>query len=154
VKGFRALGYGVVATARSMKDTDVAADPDVLAVEGDIAALSTAQRIVGAAVERFGRIDTLVNNAGVFIPKPFVDYTDSDFATMTGTNLAGFFHLSQKVASSMLRSGSGHIVNITATIAALAHGFAAGRPRRPDQGRSSTRSRVRLPSNTPAAASA
>jgi len=78
---------------------------------------STAERIVSAAIERFGRIDTLVNNAGVFVPKPFVDYTDSDFATMTGTNLAGFFHLSQKVASSMLRSGTGHIVNITATIA-------------------------------------
>lgn len=118
VKGFRAIGYGVVATARSMKNTDVAADPAVLVVEGDIAASSTAERIASAAIERFGRIDTLVNNAGVFIPKPFIDYTDSDFATMTGTNLAGFFHLSQKVASSMLRSGSGHIVNITATIAA------------------------------------
>jgi len=117
VKGFRAIGYGVVATARSMNKTDVAADPDVLAVDGDIAAPSTAERIVSAAIERFGRIDTLVNNAGVFVPKPFVDYTDSDFATMTGTNLAGFFHLSQKVASSMLRSGTGHIVNITATIA-------------------------------------
>ena len=98
VKGFRAIGYGVVATARSMKNTDVAADPAVLVVEGDIAASSTAERIASAAVERFGRIDTLVNNAGVFIPKPFIDYTDSDFATMTGTNLAGFFHLSQKVA--------------------------------------------------------
>ncbi len=95
VKGFRAIGYGVVATARSMNKTDVAADPDVLAVDGDIAAPSTAERIVSAAIERFGRIDTLVNNAGVFIPKPFVDYT----------------------ASSMLRSGTGHIVNITATIA-------------------------------------
>jgi NAD(P)-dependent dehydrogenase (short-subunit alcohol dehydrogenase family) len=118
VQGFRAIGYGVVATARSMTRTDVAGDPAVLAVDGDIAASSTAERVVGAAIERFGRIDTLVNNAGVFIPKPFVDYSEADFATMTATNLAGFFQLTQKAASSMLRSGSGHIVNITATIAA------------------------------------
>jgi NAD(P)-dependent dehydrogenase (short-subunit alcohol dehydrogenase family) len=68
-------------------------------------------------MQRFGRIDTLVNNAGVFIPKPFVEYSEADFATMVGVNLHGFFHLSRRVAAHMLRAESGHIVNITATIA-------------------------------------
>jgi len=72
---------------------------------------------VPVAIERFGRIDTLVNNAGVFIPKRFIDYSEADFATMIAVNLGGFFHLSQKAATWMLRAGSGHIVNITATIA-------------------------------------
>jgi NAD(P)-dependent dehydrogenase (short-subunit alcohol dehydrogenase family) len=114
VKGFREIGYGVVVNARTIGKSD---DPATLAVEGDIAEPETAERIVSAAIERFGRIDTLINNAGVFIPKPFIDYSEADFATITAVNLAGFFHITQKVASSMLRAGSGHIVNITATIA-------------------------------------
>src|ERR1700731_4112559 len=92
-------------------------DPAVLAIEGDISLPETAERILGAVAERFGRIDTLVNNAGVFIAKPFTEYSEKDFATMIAVNLAGFFHLSQKAAAWMLRMGSGHIVNITATIA-------------------------------------
>jgi NAD(P)-dependent dehydrogenase (short-subunit alcohol dehydrogenase family) len=89
----------------------------IVVVDGDIAEPNTAERIVSAAIERFGRIDTLINNAGIFIPKPFVDYSEADFATMIAVNLAGFFRISQKAASWMLRAGSGHIVNITATIA-------------------------------------
>jgi NAD(P)-dependent dehydrogenase (short-subunit alcohol dehydrogenase family) len=116
VKGFRGIGYRVVATSRSIGTSEVAADPAVLAVDGDIGAPEIAERVVDAAIGRFGRIDTLVNNAGVFIPKPFIDYSPADFATMTAVNLAGFFHLSQKVASRMLQAGSGHIVNITAAI--------------------------------------
>jgi NAD(P)-dependent dehydrogenase (short-subunit alcohol dehydrogenase family) len=116
-KGFRELGYGVVANSRSFRKADAASDQAVLVVDGDIAVASTAERIVSAAIERFGRIDTLVNNAGVFIPKPFIDYSEADFVAMTAVNLAGFFNISQKVASRMLRAGSGHIVNITATIA-------------------------------------
>jgi NAD(P)-dependent dehydrogenase (short-subunit alcohol dehydrogenase family) len=117
MRGFREIGYGVVANSRSISKSDVAGDPAIVAVDGDIAEPNTAERIVSAAIARFGRIDTLINNAGIFIPKPFIDYSQADFATMTGVNLAGFFHISQKAASWMLRTGSGHIVNITATIA-------------------------------------
>jgi NAD(P)-dependent dehydrogenase (short-subunit alcohol dehydrogenase family) len=117
VTGFLGQGYRVVASSRSMREIDAADDPAVLVVDGDIATSSTAERIVSAAIERFGRIDTLVNNAGVFIPKAFVDYSEADFVTMTAVNLAGFFHVSQRAASRMLRAGSGHIVNITAAIA-------------------------------------
>src|SRR5271169_870174 len=116
-KGFCEIGYGVVANSRSISNSDISGDPDVLVIDGDIACPDTAERIFSAAIDRFGRIDTLVNNAGVFIPKPFIDYSEADFAMMTAVNLAGFFHISQKVASWMLRTGSGHIVNITATIA-------------------------------------
>ena len=117
VKGFRDIGYGVVAKSRSISVSDVAGDPAILVIEGDIAAAAMAERVVSRAIDRFGRIDTLVNNAGVFIAKPFVDYSEADFMAMTAVNLAGFFHISQKVAAWMLRAGSGHIVNITAAIA-------------------------------------
>jgi NAD(P)-dependent dehydrogenase (short-subunit alcohol dehydrogenase family) len=117
VKGFREIGYGVVATSRSIRASEFASDAEILVIDGDIAAASTADRIVSAAIERFGRIDTLVNNAGVFIPKPFIDYSEADFMRMTAVNLAGFFHIAQKTLSSMLWAGSGHIVNITAAIA-------------------------------------
>jgi NAD(P)-dependent dehydrogenase (short-subunit alcohol dehydrogenase family) len=117
VQGFLKIGYNVVANSRSIRKSDLASDPAILVVDGDIASARTAERVVSEAVERFGRIDTLVNNAGVFISKSFVDYSEADFATITSINLAGFFHISQKAASWMLRAGSGHIVNITATIA-------------------------------------
>ena len=117
-KGFRKIGYGVVANSRSISNSDFAGDPAVLVVDGDIGHPDTAERIFRAAIERFGRIDTLVNNAGVFIPKPFIDYSEADFAAMTAVNLAGFFRISQQVALWMLQAGSGHIINITATIAA------------------------------------
>jgi NAD(P)-dependent dehydrogenase (short-subunit alcohol dehydrogenase family) len=113
-KAYRDIGYQVIASSRSMRKSD---DPAILVIEGDITHPETAERIFGAAAERFGRIDTLVNNAGVFIAKPFTEYSEKDFATMIAVNLAGFFHLSQKAAAWMLQIGSGHIVNITATIA-------------------------------------
>ena len=116
-KGYREIGYGVVANSRSISNSDFAGDPAVLVVDGDIASPDTAQRIFSAAIERFGRIDTLVNNAGIFIAKPFIDYSEADFTTMVAVNLTGFFRLSQKVASWMLQAGSGHIINITAAIA-------------------------------------
>jgi NAD(P)-dependent dehydrogenase (short-subunit alcohol dehydrogenase family) len=119
VEGFRKFGYGVVANSRTIDKAGIIHDSQTVLVQGDIADPSTADRIVGAALERFGRIDTLVNNAGVFIPKPFVDYSEADFAAMINVNLAGFFYISQKVIPGMLSAGSGHIVNVTATIAEL-----------------------------------
>ena len=103
MQAFREIGYGVVANSRSIGKADIPGDPDVLLVDGDIARPDTAERIVGAAIARFGRIDTLVNNAGLFIAKPFVEYSDADFTAMIAVNLAGFFHISQKVIPWMLR---------------------------------------------------
>ena len=114
LRAYRDTGYHVVASTRSIGKSD---DTSTLTVDGDIASAKTADRIVELAVERFGRIDTLINNAGVFIAKPFAEYSEADFATMVGVNLAGFFHLTQRAAASMLLAGSGHIVNITAAIA-------------------------------------
>jgi NAD(P)-dependent dehydrogenase (short-subunit alcohol dehydrogenase family) len=114
VTAYRERGWGVVAAARTMKPTE---DPDVLAVNGDIADPATADRIISGALERFGRVDTLINNAGVYLSKPFTDYTAQDYATVVGVNLTGFFWLTQLAITEMLRRGSGHVVNISATIA-------------------------------------
>jgi NAD(P)-dependent dehydrogenase (short-subunit alcohol dehydrogenase family) len=91
VKGFREIGFGVVANSRSISKADIPSDPDILLVDGDIARPDTAERIVSAAIARFGRIDTLINNAGLFIAKPFVEYSEADFTAMIAVNLAGFF---------------------------------------------------------------
>jgi NAD(P)-dependent dehydrogenase (short-subunit alcohol dehydrogenase family) len=115
VTGFRERGYRVVANSRSIKP-DAFGDQDVLPVDGDIADPRTAERVVGAALDRFGRVDTLVNNAGAFLSRPFVDYTEADFSRLVSVNLAGFFHVSQRAAALMLRQGSGHIVNITTSL--------------------------------------
>lgn len=114
VRGFLARGHRVVANSRSIKPS---ADSNILSVTGDIAERATAEHVVGAALEHFGRVDTLVNNAGVFIAKPFIDYADTDFAKVFAVNVAGFFHLSQAAARQMLAQGSGHIVNVTTTLA-------------------------------------
>lgn len=114
VAGYRRQGWGVVANARTMKSSP---DPDVLAVEGDISERATAQRIMDEALGRFARIDTLVNNAGVFVSKPFTEYTAEDYARVTGVNIAGFFWITQLVIGHMLERGRGHVVNVSATIA-------------------------------------
>ncbi len=114
VAEFRRRGWAVVATSRTMEG---AADPAVLTVEGDISDPATADRIVGGALERFGRVDTLINNAGVYLSKGFIDYTAEDYAQVVGVNVTGFFLLTQRVISQMLEQGSGHVVNITATLA-------------------------------------
>jgi NAD(P)-dependent dehydrogenase (short-subunit alcohol dehydrogenase family) len=114
VAAYRQQGWGVVASARTIKPSD---DPAVLTVEGDISDSATADRIVREAVDRFGRIDTLINNAGVFISKPFADYTPDDYATVIGVNLTGFFNLTQRVVREMLARDGGHVVNITAAVA-------------------------------------
>src|SRR6478735_2636289 len=113
VKAYRDRNYRVVANSRSIKPS---ADPDVLTVAGDVADPKTADRIVQEALARFGRIDTLINNAGIFIAKPFVDYTEEDYASILAINLGGFFRLTKRVAAEMLKQGSGHIVQITTSL--------------------------------------
>ena len=113
VKAYRDRNYRVVATSRSIKQ---GSDPDVLAVAGDIGDPATAERVVSEALARFGRVDTLVNNAGIFMAKPFTTYTAEDFAAKVSTNLAGFFHITQRASAEMLKQGSGHIVSITTTL--------------------------------------
>ena len=114
VAAYRGQGWAVVASSRTIKPTG---DRDVLAVEGDVSEPATADRIVGAALGRFGRIDTLINNAGVFISKPFTDYTAEDYAALVGVNLTGFFWLTRRAIAEMVKRGSGHVVNITTTLA-------------------------------------
>lgn len=113
VRGFLERGYRVVANSRSIKPES---SPDVLTVAGDITDPAVAGRVVGEAVAKFGRVDTLVNNAGVFVSKPFTEYTQADFAHVLSLNLAGFFHVSQHAIRQMLTQGSGHVVNITTTL--------------------------------------
>ncbi|MEI5011040.1 SDR family oxidoreductase [Streptomyces sp. PmtA] len=114
VAGYRELGYGVVATSRSIAASD---DPEVVTVQGDIADRATAERVITAAVERFGRVDTLVNNAGIFIAKPFTEYTEDDYDAVLGVNLNGFFRITQLAVEHMLEQGGGHVVQITSTLA-------------------------------------
>jgi NAD(P)-dependent dehydrogenase (short-subunit alcohol dehydrogenase family) len=113
VKGFRDRNYRVVANSRSIKPSP---DPDIATVAGDVADPKTAERIVSQAIERFGRVDTLVNNAGIFVAKPFTDYTDKDYASMLSINLGSFFHVTRRVAAEMLKQGSGHIVQVTTSL--------------------------------------
>ena len=110
---FRRGGYAVVATSRSIPASD---EPDLLTVQGDITNADTSRRLAEQALERFGRIDTLINNAGVYIGKPFTDYTSDDFAAITAVNLAGFFHITQRAIRPMLAQGAGHIVNISTSL--------------------------------------
>jgi NAD(P)-dependent dehydrogenase (short-subunit alcohol dehydrogenase family) len=113
VDAYRKRGYRVVATSRTIEPSS---DPDVVTVQGDIASAETAERVIDAALRRFGRVDTLVNNAGVFVVKPFTDYTVDDFNLLIDVNLAGFFHVTQRALRDMLGRGSGNIVNITTTL--------------------------------------
>ena len=117
VEGYRGKDWAVVATSRTIK---AAEDPVVLAVAGDISEPATVDRIVDEALKAFGRIDTLVNNAGVYVSKPFIDYTTEDYAEVVGVNLTGFFRLTQLALSHMLARGTGHIVNITTTLVDVA----------------------------------
>ncbi len=113
VRGFLDRGYRVVANSRSIKPD---ASADVLAVPGDIADPALADRVIGEAVARFGRVDTLVNNAGVFVAKPFTEYTEADYVHVLGVNLAGFFFVTQRAVRQMLAQGAGHVVNLTTTL--------------------------------------
>jgi len=113
VKSFRERGYKVVATSRSIQPST---DPDILAVAGDIADPQTAERVIREAVARFGRIDTLVNNAGIFVAKPFTEYSHADYAQVVATNMSGFFYISQLAIAEMEKNATGHIVSVTTSL--------------------------------------
>jgi NAD(P)-dependent dehydrogenase (short-subunit alcohol dehydrogenase family) len=112
-RAYRELGYTVIVTARSIGPS---ADSGIVPVAGDIADPQTARRVVEQAVERFGRIDTLINNAGIFIAKPFTEYTVEDFDAVIAVNLAGFFHITTRAIEHMLEQDRGHIVNVSTTL--------------------------------------
>src|ERR1700746_2650121 len=105
--GYRDRNYRVIANSRSIKPST---DPDILTIAGDVADPKTADRIVEEGLARFGRIDTLINNAGIFIAKPLINYTEDDYASVVAINLGGFFRVTKRVAAVMLEQGSGHIV--------------------------------------------
>jgi NAD(P)-dependent dehydrogenase (short-subunit alcohol dehydrogenase family) len=113
VAGYRRSGWAVVVNARTMEDSE---DPDTVIVQGDVSDPTTADDIVTEGLARFGRIDTLINNAGIFISKPFTEYTPDDYASIVGVNLTGFFWVTQRVVAEMLKQGGGHIVNISTTL--------------------------------------
>ena len=132
VQAYRKLGYAVVANSRHITSS---ADPDVL---GDIADPETGARLVDRAVEHFGQVDTLVNNAGVFVAKPFTDYTDADFDMVTGVNLRGFFSVTRQAIAAMLRNNGtrrGHVVNISTSLVDHANtAVPSAHPSDPDSG--------------------
>lgn len=117
-KALLGRGYRVVANSRRISAAGTLEPSAALAlIDGDIADRDVARRIVATAIERFGGIDVLVNNAGIFIPKPFTDYTNEDFERLVSTNLTGFLYVTQEAVRQMKRQGAGHVVNITTTLA-------------------------------------
>ncbi len=113
VNAYRDRNNRVVATALSMEPLN---GDDVMIVSGDIADRMTAVRAISEGMARFGRIDTLVNNAGIFISKPFTQYTEADYAAILGVNVTGFFHITQLAVAEMEKQGSGHIIQITTSM--------------------------------------
>jgi NAD(P)-dependent dehydrogenase (short-subunit alcohol dehydrogenase family) len=113
VKAFRKLDYRIVATARSIKPSG---DANILAVAGNIGDPATAQRVISEGVARFGRIDTLVNNAGIYIGKPFTENTAEDYAAVVNVNVAGFYYVTQLAIAEMEKHASGHVVSVTASV--------------------------------------
>jgi NAD(P)-dependent dehydrogenase (short-subunit alcohol dehydrogenase family) len=117
VDGYRQLGWRVVANALTIEPAE---DSDLVTVAGDISEPGTTDRIMDAALSRFGRVDTLINDAGLYSGKPFTDYSADDYASLVGVNLTGFFLLTQRAIAEMLHRGSGHVVNISTTLAEYA----------------------------------
>jgi NAD(P)-dependent dehydrogenase (short-subunit alcohol dehydrogenase family) len=113
VEAYRDRDYGVVATARSIRPTS---DDQILVVPGDITDRKTAERAISEGLARFGRIDTLINNAGIFVAKPFAQYTEADYAAALGVNLTGLFHITQLAIAEMEKRCSGHVVQITTSL--------------------------------------
>jgi NAD(P)-dependent dehydrogenase (short-subunit alcohol dehydrogenase family) len=113
VVAYHKLGYAVVANSRSITPSG---DPDILAVAGDIADPAVGARVIEQALATFGRVDALINNAGVFVAKPFTDYTNADYDVVTGVNLRGFFEVSKRAIATMLDGEGGHVVNISTSL--------------------------------------
>jgi NAD(P)-dependent dehydrogenase (short-subunit alcohol dehydrogenase family) len=111
--GYSQAGYAVVGVARSIPPSD---EQDYLTIQGDLTEAETAQRVIDQALNHFGRVDTLVNNAGIYIGKPFTDYTLDDYVAITAVNLTGFFHITQRAIAQMVDQGHGHIVNISTSL--------------------------------------
>lgn len=112
VKAFRKLDYRIVATARSIKPSD---DENIVTVAGDIGEPETARRVISEGIEKFGRIDTLVNNAGIYIGKPFTEHTAQDFAAVMNVNVSGFYYVTQLAIAEMEKHSSGHVVSVTSS---------------------------------------
>jgi NAD(P)-dependent dehydrogenase (short-subunit alcohol dehydrogenase family) len=115
VEAFRKDGYNVVATSREVSQS-LAASPNLILVDGDIGKQQTAAKAVEAAVQHFGTIDVLVNNAGIFRTKPFTEFTTEDFNALVSTNLLGFLYITQLAVRQMLKQKSGCVVNMTAAL--------------------------------------
>ena len=113
VKAYRDRNYRVVATARSIKPSN---DEELLAIPGDIADWKTAERVISEGVKKFGRIDTLVNNAGIFVAKPFTQYNEADYRNVLGVNLDGFFRITQLAIAEMEKQGRGHVVQVSTSL--------------------------------------
>jgi NAD(P)-dependent dehydrogenase (short-subunit alcohol dehydrogenase family) len=113
VEAYRKKGFIVVANSRNIKPS---ADEGVITVAGDTSDVSVAENIVQTAIQKFGRIDTLINNAGIFIGKPFLEYTANDFDDVMRVNVKGFFNMTQLTLEQMLKQKRGHIVQITTTL--------------------------------------
>lgn len=117
-RAFQQEGFNVVANSRRITASgQLTPAPDILLVDGDVGQAATARPLVEAAVRAFGRLDILINNAGIFVPKPFEDYTPDDFQRVMATNAGGFFHVSQEAVRQMRKQGGGQILNITTTLA-------------------------------------
>ncbi len=117
-KGFLEAGYNVIANSRRATSAGtLRPSDDLVLVDGDVGEASTASTLISTAVKRFGAVDVLINNAGIFVPKPFVDYTPDDFARVVSTNLAGFFYVSQEAVRHMEQTGGGQVLTISTTLA-------------------------------------
>jgi NAD(P)-dependent dehydrogenase (short-subunit alcohol dehydrogenase family) len=111
-------GWRVVATSRAIsKSKDLKPSSELVLVDGEVSKKETAVKVVESALTHFGRIDLLINNAGIFIPKAFTDYTEEDYNLVMNTNVASFFYMSQQVIPQMKKQNSGHVVNISAVLA-------------------------------------
>lgn len=113
VQAYRNIGYTVIANSRNITPSS---DAGIIAIPGDIGSRDIAKKLIEVAVDRFGRVDTLINNAGIFMSKPFVDYTEEDLASIYSTNINGFFHITQLALAEMLKRKNGHIVQITTAL--------------------------------------